>query len=67
MQEKNINKLFDYLGFPAFLYLFGDALWDIAHGQSGWRIVIRLLIVFLGMIFDGYLIFFHKEKIIEKK
>lgn len=62
MNKRNLHKTFDYLGFPAFLYLFGDALYDIAHGQSGWRIVIRLVIVFLGMIIDGYLIFIHKDK-----
>ena len=60
--KKNIYKIFDYLGFPAFLYLFGDALYDIARGQSGWRIVVRLVIVFFGMMIDGYLIFIHKEK-----
>lgn len=62
MSKINLYKMFDYLGFPAFLYLFGDALYDVVHGISGWRIVIRLLISFFGMIIDGYLIFIHKEK-----
>lgn len=62
MKIKNINKIFDYLGFPAFLCLFIDALYDLAQGVYGWRIIVRLLITFFGMIIDGYLIFFHKEK-----
>jgi hypothetical protein len=66
MRRRNIYKFFDYLGFPAFLYLFIDALCDIAHGISGWRIVVRLLIAFFGMIIDGYLIFIYKDKNIEE-
>ncbi len=62
MADKNLHKLFDYLGFPAFLYLFIDTLIDISHGQSGWKVVIRLIITLLGTVVDGYLIFIYKEK-----
>ena len=62
MANKNLHKLFDYLGFPAFLYLFIDTLLDISHGQSGWEVVIRLIITLLGTVVDGYLIFIYKEK-----
>jgi len=61
MSKRNIHKLFDYLGFPAFLYLFIDALRDVVAGHTDLRVTIRLLIVGLGMIIDGYLIFIHKE------
>jgi len=62
MANKNLHKLFDYLGFPAFLYLLIDTLLDISHGQSGWKVVIRLIIVLFGTVIDGYLIFIYKEK-----
>lgn len=62
MANKNLHKLFDYLGFPAFLYLLVDTLLDISHGQFGWKVVIRLVITMLGTIIDGYLIFIYKEK-----
>lgn len=60
--NKNIHKLFDYLGFPAFLFLFIDAMFDLHQGQNSWRVWTRLVITFLGMVIDGYLIFLHKEK-----
>lgn len=62
MANKNLHKLFDYLGFPAFLYLLVDTLLDISKGQSGWKVVIRLIITLLGTLVDGYLIFIYKEK-----
>lgn len=61
MRNRNIHKMFDYLGFPAFLYLFIDALYDIAQDLLGWRVIVRLLIAFAGLLIDGYLIFFYKE------
>ena len=30
--KRNIHKLFDYLGFPAFLFLFTDAIIDLTQG-----------------------------------
>lgn len=58
---KNIYKTFDYLGFPAFLYLFIDSLINIIQGSFDWRVIARLIITFIGMIIDGYLIFIHKD------
>ena len=60
--KRNIYKTFDYLGFPAFVFLFVDALYDISQGINNWRIWVRLIITFLGMIIDGYLIFLHKDE-----
>jgi uncharacterized membrane protein len=62
MAQKNLHKLFDYLGFLAFLYLLIDTLLDVSRGYSGWKIVIRLIITLLGTVVDGYLIFIYKEK-----
>lgn len=60
--NRNTHRLFDYLGFPAFLFLFIDAVLDLTQEQNNWRVWVRLVITFLGMVVDGYLIFIHKEK-----
>jgi len=62
MKSKNIHRLFDYLGFPAFLLLFIDAILDVIQGQNSWRVWTRLIIAFCGMIIDGYLVLIYKEK-----
>ena len=62
MKKINIYKIFDYLGFPVFIFLFADAIYDISLGINTWRVWVRLIICFLGMIIDGYLIFFYREQ-----
>jgi len=60
--KRNIYKTFDYLGLPAFLFLFIDAIYDLSQGNNNWRVWGRIIITFFGMIIDGYLIFIHKEE-----
>ena len=61
MMAKNIYKQFDYLGVMAFAYLTGDAIVDLAAGETGPRVVLRLMIVLGGLLVDGYLVFFHRD------
>jgi len=63
MLNKNFNlyKFFDNFGLLVFAFLTWDALMDIDDGIDGWRVYFRLIIGILGLLVDGYLVFFYKE------
>ena len=62
MRIKNLYKFFDYFGLPTFLFLFVDSLVYVNQGIVDWRVVARLLVGFGGLLIDGYLVFFYRER-----
>ncbi|MCK4635411.1 MAG: hypothetical protein KAT32_00970 [Candidatus Moranbacteria bacterium] len=62
IKEINLFKFFDYFGLPVFIFLMTDSIFYLLAGDDSWRVIIRLLIGVAGVLVDGYLVFFHKDK-----
>jgi hypothetical protein len=62
IREINLYKFFDYFGLPVFTFLTIDSLAYLVAGDGDWRVWVRLLIGFGGILVDGYLVFFHKPQ-----
>lgn len=58
----NLYKFFDHFGVIIFAFLLLDSIFYIRQGIIDWRVYIRLLIGISGLLVDGYLVFFYKEK-----
>lgn len=60
--SRNIYKFFDYFGLIIFSFILSDSILYLIDGIKDWRVYIRLLIGIGGLLVDGYLVFFYKEK-----
>ena len=62
MKIKNLYKFFDNFGLIVFAFLLIDSLVYIQVGTYDWRTIVRLFIGVGGLMVDGFLVFFYKEK-----
>ena len=62
MKIKNLYKFFDNFGIIVFAFLTIDSIAYISAGMYDWRIILRLIIGVGGLMIDGFLVFFYKEK-----
>jgi hypothetical protein len=62
MKINNLYKFFDYFGIIVFVFLIIDSLIYVKTGMIDWRTISRLLIGIGGLLVDGFLVFFYKEK-----
>ncbi|MFA5841762.1 MAG: type II secretion system protein [Candidatus Paceibacterota bacterium] len=60
--KASLYKKFGYLGLATFTFLLVDSLIYIKAGISDWRIYTRLIIGIGGLLIDGYLVFFYRQK-----
>jgi len=58
----NLYKFFDYFGIIIFLFIFLEAAFYIKLGTANLGDWLRLLIGIGGLLVDGFLVFFYKEK-----
>ncbi len=61
-KPKNLYKFFDYFGVVVFTFLIIDSIFYLNAGITDWRVYLRLLIGIGGLLVDGFLVFFYKDK-----
>jgi hypothetical protein len=52
-------KFVDLFGIIGFLFLLGDAVWDLYTNRANWRVYTRLLIAVIGLVVDVYIVFLY--------
>jgi len=57
----NLYKFFDKFGIIIFAFIIIDSILYLKSGVVDWRVYTRLFIGLVGLLVDGYLVFFHKE------
>ena len=60
--KMNIYKFFDHFGIIIFTFLIIDSIFYLKSGIADWRVYTRLLIGISGLLVDGFLVFFYREK-----
>ena len=67
VRNMNWYKFWDHIGVVVWLFLIADSVYYLREGIIDYRVLLRLLAGICGLLIDGYLVFFYKEKSKGKK